>query len=374
MANQESFIRSLENCGVRFFCGVPDSYLNGFNNYLKYNIPADRNVITANEGNAIALASGYHFATGEIPLVYMQNSGLGNCVNPLLSLTDKNVFSVPMILLVGWRGEPGTRDGEREQHTSQGRLTLPMLKSMDIPYRILSNETADTDAVWAAKTAAKLSSPVALVAPSGIMTEKKKNEPDTSYPMSREDAISVILDTLPDDTVYSATTGRATRELYCQRALRGQGHGHDYLNIGSMGHASSVTLGMAMGAPERCFVCLDGDAAAIMHMGSMAIAGSRALPNYIHIILNNGAHESVGGQPSVGQSADFTKIAEGCGFFTVGAPVSTKDELIAALTSALDAKRSAFIDVRIRCGLRADLGSIDKNSHELISELENELR
>lgn len=373
MVNQEKFIRTLQDNDVAFFCGVPDSYLNGFNNYLKNNMPAEQNVITANEGNAIALAAGYHFATGQIPFVYMQNSGLGNCVNPMLSLTDKNVYAVPMILLIGWRGEPGTKDGTREQHISQGRLTKPLLDGMGIPYHVLSDETALDDALWAVETAKAIQSPVALIAPDKVMTEKKKNEPDISYPMSREDAIEVILDTMPKNTIYVATTGRATRELFCQRELRGETHQYDFLNIGSMGHASSVAQGIAMGQPGRKVVCLDGDAAAIMHMGNMAIAGSRGPANYIHIVLNNGAHESVGGQPSVGHTVNFTDIAKNCGFYTVGHCVTTAEELMDALQSCMDCGRQAFIDVRIRSGLRIDLGAITMTSHEMIAELKNEL-
>ncbi len=374
MIDQKEFITTLNDNGVSFFCGVPDSYLNGFNNYLKNNISAENNVITANEGNAIALAAGHFFATGNIPFVYMQNSGLGNCINPLLSLADKNVYSVPMILLIGWRGEPGTSDGKREQHMAQGRLTKPLLEGMEIPYHVLSDETAIADALWAVETARKEQIPVALIAPNKVMTEKKKNAADDSYPLSREEAIRIILDNMPKNTIYTATTGRATRELFCQRELRGESHSCDFLNIGSMGHASSVALGIALGKKERKVVCLDGDAAAIMHMGSMAIAGSRNLSNYIHVVLNNGAHESVGGQPSVGHTVDFTGIAENCGFYTVGYPVETEEELAAAMKKCIECGQAAFIDVRIHSGLRKDLGSISMTSHEMIEQLKKEMR
>ncbi len=373
MVNQELFINKLNEKGVTFFCGVPDSYLNGFNNYLKNNISKDNNVITSNEGNAIALGAGYYFATGSVPLVYMQNSGIGNCINPLVSLTDKNVYSVPMILLIGWRGEPGTADGKREQHISQGRLTKPLLDDMEIPYHVLSDETALDDIDWAVETAKAINAPVALIAPAKVMTEKKKNEPDTSYPMSREDAIAVILDEMPEDTIYAATTGRATRELFCQRELRGQGHSCDFLNVGSMGHCSSVALGIAMGKPQRKVVCLDGDAAAIMHMGNMAIAGSSNCSNYIHVVLNNGEHESVGGQPSVAHKIDFTGIAENCGFYTTGSCITTAEELKTAIKKCCESGRQSFIDVRIHSGLRSDLGSITMDSHQLIEQLKTEL-
>ena len=371
--NIEHFILELEKNGVTFYTGVPDSYLNGFNNYLKVNIPAERNVITANEGNAIALASGYYFATGNIPLVYMQNSGLGNCVNPLLSLADRHVFSVPMVLIIGWRGEPGTKDGEREQHIMQGRVTGRLLGMMDIPYRIMSEATISDDTAELVATAMNTSAPVAFLVPNGVLTEKKKNQPYNCYPMSREEAISVIMDNMPAGTVYAATTGRATRELYAQRELRGESHSCDFLNIGSMGHASSVAMGIALSKPDRHVVCLDGDAAAIMHMGAMTTVSKLNLPNFMHVILNNGEHESVGGQPSAGYSVDFTAIAEGCGYFTAGHPVANQEELSAAIRRCQDSGRASFMDIRIHSGIRSDLQSIGMSSHELIENLKHEL-
>ncbi len=372
--DQTFFVETLEEAQIDFFTGVPDSYLNGFNNYLKYNIPPERNVITANEGNAIALAAGHYFATGRTALVYMQNSGLGNCVNPLLSLADKAVFSVPMVLLIGWRGEPGTRDATREQHTMQGKLTMPMLNAMEIPYRILSEESACSDAAWAAMEARRISGPVALIAPNGVMTEKKKNQSDDCYPMSREQAIAVLLEEMPEDTIFVATTGRATRELYCQRKLRGEGHGKDFLNIGSMGHASSVAMGLALAKPDRKVVCLDGDAAAMMHMGAMTMVSKLPLKNYIHVVLNNGAHESVGGQPSSGHKIRFTTIARGCGYDTPDGPVINDMELRKEIARCLKSDKASFLDVRIHSGIRSDLGSIDMTSHEMISELMEELK
>lgn len=371
--NIEHFIQELANNGVTFYTGVPDSYLNGFNNYLKAYIPAERNVITANEGNAIALASGYHFATGNIAAVYMQNSGLGNCVNPLLSLADRHVFSVPMVLIIGWRGEPGTKDGEREQHIMQGKVTGRLLDMMEIPYRIMSEATISKDIAELVATAKNTSAPVAFLVPNGVLTEKKKNQPDDCYPMSREEAISVIMDNMPAGTIYSATTGRATRELYAQRVIRGESHDCDFLNIGSMGHASSVAMGIAMSKPDRRVVCLDGDAAAIMHMGAMTMVSKIDVPNLIHVVLNNGAHESVGGQPSAGHNIDFTTIAEGCGYYTVGHPVTDQTDLSAAIKDCLDRNQASFIDIRIHSGIRSDLQSIDLSSHELIKNLKHEL-
>lgn len=371
--NIEYFISELGKNGITFFTGVPDSYLNGFNNYLKANVPVERNVITANEGNAIALAAGYFFATANIPAVYMQNSGLGNCVNPLLSLADKHVFSVPMILIIGWRGEPGTKDGLREQHIMQGRVTEQLLDVMEIPYKILSEATVAEDIATLVAQAKENSAPVAFLVPNGVLTEKKKNIPDVKYPMSREEAIAVVMDNMPPDTIYAATTGRATRELFAQREIRKESHACDFLNIGSMGHASSVAMGIALMKSNRRVVCLDGDAAALMHMGAMTTVSKIEISNFLHIILNNGAHESVGGQPSVGQIIDFTGVAENCGYFTVGHPVTNAEELADAVVQCVKCGRPSFIDVRIHSGIRNDLPSIGMSSHEMINQLKQEL-
>ena len=205
------------------------------------------------------------------------------------------------------------------------------------------------------------------------MTEKKKNDPDDSYPMSREEAIAIVMDNMPCDTIYSATTGRATRELYAQREIRGESHAFDFLNIGSMGHASSVAMGIALSKPERKVVCLDGDAAAIMHMGAMTMVCKMDIPNFVHVVLNNGAHESVGGQPSVGHMINFTGIAESCGYFTVGHPATTAKELATAVKQCLGSGRPSFIDARIHSGIRSDLQAIDMSSHEMIHLLKQKL-
>ncbi len=206
-----------------------------------------------------------------------------------------------------------------------------------------------------------------------MAASEKANETDGRYPMSREEAIEVILDHLPADTVYAATTGRATRELFFLRERRGETKAHDFLNVGSMGHASSVALGIAMARPDRLVTVLDGDSACMMHMGAMTMVSKLDVPNYLHIVLNNGAHESVGGQPSAGHRIDFTKIAEGCGYATVGHAAATKEELIGALDTLTGAGRAAFIDVRIHKGLRGKLPPLDFDHRAAIDALMDDL-
>lgn len=245
MLEQKLVFEELKKQNVTFFVGVPDSYLNGFCNYALSNFP-ECNIIAANEGNAVGIAAGHYIASKKIPLVYMQNSGMGNAVNPLVSLADEHVYSVPMLLLIGWRGQPGT--GDWPQHELQGEITLDLLKTMHIPYSILTDDINDfKNVIKKATIYCKTNRrSYALIAPKGVLDGEKRNMEMTEYPMSREEAIEVILNQMPKDTIYSATTGRATRELFFLRERRNEGKEHDFLNVGSMGHASSVALGIAL--------------------------------------------------------------------------------------------------------------------------------
>lgn len=374
MLDQKKVFEVLGQHGVSYFVGVPDSYLNGFCNYALANC-GDRNIIAANEGNAVALAAGHYLATKEIPLVYMQNSGEGNAVNPLASLVDKNVYAIPMILLIGWRGQ-GDSEPNHPQHKLQGEITTPLLDILHIPYTVLSddNDAFEKAAAEAVKYCKEERGVYAFVAPKGVMADPDKpNNKDAVYPMSREEAIEVILDHMPANTIYSATTGRATRELFFLREKRGEGKAHDFLNVGSMGHASSVALGIALEKPDRPVVALDGDSAAIMHMGAMTMVSKVSAPNFLHVVLNNGAHESVGGQPSAGHLLDWTKIAEACGYATVGKAVETEEELIAAIEKLTKEDKASFIDCRIHKGLNRKLPPIIFDHREAIDALINDL-
>lgn len=374
MIDQKTVFECLAANGVSYFTGVPDSYLNGFCNYALANC-GERNVITANEGNAIALAAGHYLATGEIPLVYMQNSGEGNAVNPLASLADRDVYAIPMILLIGWRGQ-GNSEPNHPQHKLQGEITTDLMELLHIPYTVLTDDDAEFARTVgkAVKYCNEERGVYALVAPVGVMADPDKpNNVDDTYPMSREEAIDVILDHMPADTIYSATTGRATRELFFLREKRGEGKEHDFLNVGSMGHASSVALGIALSRPRRKVVALDGDSAAIMHMGAMTMVSKVKAPNFLHIVLNNGAHESVGGQPSAGHLLDWTKIAEACGYATVGEPITTKEALIVAVEKLSACGRASFIDCRIHRGLSRKLPPIVFDHKEAIDKLIDDL-
>ena len=373
MIDINAFLETLRDNGVGFFTGVPDSNLNDFCKLINTEIGPDQHVIAANEGNAVAIASGYYFGNGCVPLVYMQNSGLGNAVNPLVSLCDPNVYSVPMVLVIGWRGDPAITD--HAQHKTQGRITPVMLDDMRIPYMIMDEDNAMECAGWAPKKAKEISAPVALIVKKGVLAAKNKVPfKDDSYPLSREEAMNVVLGVMPESTVYSATTGRAARELYELRNIRSESHDHDYLNVGSMGHASSVALGMALSKPSRPVVCFDGDGAAIMHMGSLAIEGQQNVGNYMHIVLDNGVHESVGGQPTVARKIDFTAIAKACGFDTVDYEVNDEESLKKAVSELSRTDKPGFIDMKIHAGLRPDMPPLRFEHKKTIDSLKEELK
>ena len=361
MVNQDILFSSLRKMGISFFTGVPDSLLNDFCLYLVNNIPDGQHVMAANEGNAVAIAAGHYIATGNIPVVYMQNSGIGNATNPLLSLTHDCVYGIPMILVIGWRGDPAISD--HVQHKKQGELTPVLMKDMDIPYEILDDEnTVVQKFKWAVGKAKEISSPVALIAKKAILTEKvKKQQYAESCLMNREEAVSAVLDILGDNAIYLGTTGRATRELNEQLKEHGIGAGHEFQNVGSMGHVSSIGLGIALSRPEQNVVIFDGDAAVVMHMGALATNCRYKAGNMIHIVLNNGVNESVGGQPSAGYVVNLTKIAAACGYQTPGHAVETKEELQDIIRNHKKGEMPLFVDVHVRQGIRSDMPKLNIN-------------
>jgi phosphonopyruvate decarboxylase len=358
MIDLSSFYQVLKNERVGFVTGVPDTLLNDFCLGLDAHWPPPSHVIAANEGNAVALAAGHYLATGTVPLVYMQNSGMGNAMNPLISLTDPAVYSIPLVLLIGWRGEPGS--GDWPQHQRQGELSPVLLDALHIPYRILGPDKARCaeSTSWVVRTAAETQRPTALLVRKGMLALKEKAGFDAAsqkYQLSREDAIRTVLAAAPMDTIFVASTGRITRELHAIREDLGQPHDHDFLNVGAMGHALSIAAGIAAGQPTRKVVCLDGDGAAIMHLGSLPVTANLPLPNLIHVVLNNGAHESVGGQPTAGQAANLSAIAAAAGYATQRSHVESADEVTKAIPHMLEASRPSFLEIRIRKGMRTDM-------------------
>ncbi len=356
MIKPETFYNELIQHGTDFFTGVPDSLLKNFCAYITDNAPEEKHIIAANEGNATGLAAGYHFATGKVPLIYMQNSGLGNVVNPILSLVDPDVYSIPCILVIGWRGEPGVHD--EPQHVKQGKVTCALLDAMQIPYVILTNDESDlhNQIEKCFAYVRKNNAPYAFVVKKGTFDDYKlKNNIAVDAEMTREDALEKIMLSASSNTAFVSTTGMASRELFELRVKHGQGHEKDFLTVGSMGHASQIALSIALQKKERKVYCIDGDGAALMHLGGMAIIASRNPNNYVHIVLNNNAHDSVGGQPTVGGKISLTGIAESCGYKKVY-KAETAQELEAVLKAARENKELTFIEVKVKKGARKDLG------------------
>lgn len=367
MLNIKKFYNKLLENGIDFFTGVPDSYLNNFCNYLNENCSEDKHVIAANEGNAISIASGHYMATKKVPLVYMQNSGMGNSLNPLVSLADNSVYNIPILLLIGWRGQPNSKDWP--QHKLQGKITTKLLEDIGIGYGILSeNEKHNISILNDAFKELQKNNRYAIISPNKVLNGGKTNIKSGQYSMSRRRAMKIILDTMSKDTIYCASTGRLTRELYWIREEEGESHKTDFLNVGSMGHASSVGLGIALANKDKNVVVLDGDAAAIMHLGALTMASKYKLPNFTHIILNNGVHESVGGQPSAGFNIDFTKIAKASGYNTLNSYITNEMELLDALNILSKIKGPKFIEVRILNGMEKNLPDLNISHKDLIDE------
>ena len=355
MLNADDSLCALSDAGVNFFTGVPDSLLKDFCACVTKTMTARDHVIAANEGAAVGLAIGHYIGTGSIPLIYLQNSGLGNIVNPLLSLASHEVYGIPIVLMLGWRGEPGVND--EPQHIHQGRVMFAMLESMNIPTVVLSDDNlkAEIQTKAAVEQARKTKSPVAIVVRKNTFSKFEGPQFGTDHPMSREEAIIAAAESLEDNAAVICTTGMPSRELFEFRARNNAGHHRDFLTVGGMGHAIQIALGLAMAQPHRRVYCFDGDGAALMHMGSMAITGQSRAKNLIHLVFNNGVHDSVGGQPTVGFDIDMPKIATGCGYFSAQR-VTTQAGLQNAIVSSRGTDGATFIEAQVRPGNRANIG------------------
>ena len=355
MIRPEFFIESLKERGIDCYAGVPDSLLKNICAYITDHFDAAHNIIAANEGAAVGFAAGHYLATGKPACVYMQNSGEGNIINPLASLTDQEVYNIPVLLLIGWRGRPGVHD--EPQHVKQGKVTTGLLNVMGVNYEVLSKEE-DKAAKQIEKAAKALANKevFALVIEKDTFEDYKlQNVEVNDLTMSREEAIHIVAAALGEKDVIVSTTGMISRELFEYRTAMNQGHERDFLTVGSMGHASQIALGIALEKHDRKIWCFDGDGAAIMHMGSMSIVGQKAPKNYVHVVFNNGAHDSVGGQPTVGLKIDFQAIAQAVGYKLVYS-CNTKDQLLEQIKKIAPQDGPIFLQVCVKKGNRKDLG------------------
>ena len=347
----------VEIIGSDFYTGVPDSQLKALCNYLMdtYGIDQQHHIIAANEGNCTALAAGYHLATGKISVVYMQNSGEGNIINPVASLLNDKVYAIPVVFIVGWRGEPGIHD--EPQHIYQGEVTVKLLDDMDIMSFVIDKDTTDAEveaAMEKFKAILAKGKQVAFVIRKGALTDAPKVEYKNDNTMLREEIIQHIVKASGEDPIVS-TTGKASRELFETRVASEQSHKYDFLTVGSMGHSSSIALGVAINKPEQRIWCVDGDGAVLMHMGSMAVLGSNKPKNMIHVVINNGAHETVGGMPTVAGSIDLVGMAKACGY-PYAVSVENFDALDRELENAKNRNALSLIEVKCSIGARENLG------------------
>ncbi len=347
----------IEIIGAEFYTGVPDSQLKTLCDYLMavYGIDSRHHIIAANEGNCTALAAGYHLSTGKVPVVYLQNSGEGNIINPVASLLNEKIYAIPVVFIIGWRGEPGVHD--EPQHIHQGEVTLKLLEDMGIAFFVIGKETTDDeveDKMIEFSSLLSSGKDVAFVIQKGALTDGPKIEYSNLNSMSREEVIKHIVAVSGDDPIIS-TTGKTSRELFEIRSTNGQSHEYDFLTVGSMGHASSIALGVALNKPDRRIWCIDGDGAILMHMGALAVIGMYKPKNLIHVVINNGAHESVGGMPTVAGSIDITTIAKACGYENTLSVNNLKD-LDKELEVLISRNELSLIEVKCSIGAREDLG------------------
>lgn len=355
MITPQFFIETLRQGGVDFFAGIPDSLLKNVCAYITDHFDDKHHIITANEGAAVGLAAGHYLATGQPACIYMQNSGEGNIINPIASLTDPDVYHIPVLLLIGWRGKPGTHD--EPQHIKQGKVTLDLLTVLGINYEVLSKEEALAyQQIAKAFEALKRKEVYALVIEKETFEDYKLQKIEQNgLTLSREEAIQTIAATLGETDCIVSTTGMISRELFEYRTAMKQSHERDFLTVGSMGHASQIALGIALELPQRKIWCFDGDGAVIMHMGSMAIVASKAPKNFVHVVFNNGAHDSVGGQPTVGLTINLPEIAKAVGY-KKAYQVDNGVNLSSILNQLKHQEGPLFLEVRVKKGNRKDLG------------------
>jgi len=352
----EEFYTEIASHGIELITGVPDSLLKEFCLCVDDRMSKSQHIIAANEGNAIALGSGHYLSKKSIPLVYMQNSGLGNAINPLLSLCDPDVYSIPMLLMIGWRGEPGVMD--EPQHVKQGKIQIELMNAMDIPFEIISKDSHDFKSKISncVKRAKNESRPTALLIKKGTF-DKYNNSilSNKNQHMKREEALEIILDNLDNKTIVVSTTGKTSREIFEIRENNKQTHEQDFLTVGSMGHCSSIALGIALAKPHRNVVCIDGDGAMLMHLGSLASIADLKPNNFRHILMNNEVHESVGGQSTVAKNINLSAVVNSLGVSTMFIAKS-QAELKQIIAEFLSCPEPSFLEIKIRPGSRDDLG------------------
>ncbi len=350
MINTKDFYKTLISNKFDFFTGVPDSLLKEFCLCIN-DLSKNNHIIAANEGNAVAIASGYNITTSKYGVVYMQNSGLGNIVNPLLSLADEKVYKIPMLFIIGYRGEPNIKD--EPQHIKQGELTLPLLDTLGVEYLVL-NDDYQKQIKYCYDYIKQNEKSIALVVKKDTFSKYDKNfDSNNINKLSREEALNIVINNLEQNDFIVSTTGKTSREIFEIREKNNTNHSNDFLTVGSMGHTSSLAFGISLNTDKNIF-CIDGDGSFIMHMGGLAVAIQNAKENFKYILINNGCHESVGGQPTIANNINIEKILLGFGFKKVYI-VDNEIELIPALEEQKKNSKVAII-INVNSKSRKDLG------------------
>jgi phosphonopyruvate decarboxylase len=359
MIDPRTFLEALQAHGVELFTGVPDSLLKSLNAEILRTVPRERHVIAANEGGAVGLAIGHHLRTGGTAAVYLQNSGFGNTVNPLLSLADPDVYGIPMLVIVGWRGQPGVAD--EPQHVKQGRVMTQLLDALELPWRVLPHDQDEALAAMADSLAdaREGNCPALLLVEKGTFADAPGAVPDVGpggdETATREQALDALVESLGDEVIAIGTTGMLSRELFELREAAGGGGERDFLTVGGMGHATSIAFGVALDEPDREVWCLDGDGALLMHLGTLAVIADHAPDNYFHVVINNGVHGSVGGQPTSIGVVDVPATAQALGY-RWAASTTRVDEIPALVATMREQAGPCLLEVRVRPGNRSDLG------------------
>ncbi|CDI49834.1 phosphonopyruvate decarboxylase [Clostridium tetani] len=361
----ETIIKEMQKLGIGSIVGVPDSTLKEFCDYMNYENPRNlKHYVPANEGAAVGLAAGVYLGTGKPACIYMQNSGIGNAANPIISLLNKEVYDIPALFMVGWRGEPGIHD--EPQHKFQGMITKELFELLNIKNEVISSNTTDEQLKTifeVARNELNNSKQFAIIVKKGTFEKRGNKAHKNSYEILREDAIKEILKQIEVTDMIVSTTGKISREVYEESDIILGGHKQNFLTVGSMGHSSMIALGLAKEHENRRIYCIDGDGAVLMHMGSLAFIAKQNPKNLIHIVLNNDAHESVGGMPTCAVDVNIGNIARACGYLKVY-HVYSLNELTTVLKKAKAINELCLIEVKVSLESRNDLGRPKESARE----------
>ncbi|UCH72495.1 MAG: phosphonopyruvate decarboxylase [Thermoplasmatales archaeon] len=354
MIKCNDFFNLCKKYNFTFFSGVPDSTFKSWMSFLEKNNEKIKNIVTVNECEAVAVCSGYHLSTGKIAVLYMQNSGLGKVVNPITSLCDQAIYSIPILLMIGWRGEPDTKDAY--QLRKMGPITLKLLDLLDIPYKIISTDAKELEDILkiAKEYMEKNSRSFALIIRKNIFEKLEEEFENGNDKISREEALKTILKNLDGDEVIVSTTGKISRELFENRTKKDE-CSHDFYNIGAMGCAQSIALGISLQKKNKKVFVFDGDGSVLMQMGALATIGYHSPKNFYHIIFDNQSHDSTGGQPTYSDAVYLDEIAKACNYknFEVVRDKSSLEKMIKKLKKN---EGPFMLVIKVKKGARKNLG------------------